>query len=126
MTKIWIHEVYEKAGLSQNLNAAFLQVLSNLREKNIKGSLAENAMNIEFPELKTDNLPKCLYINLQTKDKYENLFSLLLKISSYRDISPVESLSYCHFVENTHMYFGSCTQVEKELLSEYFFAFYFV
>lgn len=104
MTKIWMKEVYEKAGISQNLNVAFLQILSNVREKNIKDSLGENQMNIEFPELKTEKIPKCLYINLQTKEK---------------DTSPVDSLSYCHLNDDSHISFGDSIQPQKELLSDY-------
>lgn len=70
MTKIWIKEVYERAGLSQNLNAAFLQILANHREKIIKSALGENKMNLEFCSLNHNKLPKCLYVNLQTKEKY--------------------------------------------------------
>jgi len=124
MTKIWMREVYEKAGISQNLNVAFLQILSNVREKNIKDSLGENQMNIEFPELKTEKIPKCLYINLQTKEKYHNSSSFVKSLFFLRDTSPVDSLSYCHLNDDSHISFGDSIQTQKELLSEYFLYFF--
>lgn len=71
MTKIWIKQVYEKAGLNQYLNEAFLQILVNYREKNLQKALGDTNSTLHMEDEENSNdLPKCLYVNLQTKNRY--------------------------------------------------------
>jgi hypothetical protein len=67
MTKIWMKEILEKTNLGLALNDAFLRILNNHREKNVKES-----MNNNFKELNLDEgtvLPKELYINFNCRVK---------------------------------------------------------
>lgn len=72
MTKIWMKEVFERSNLNFSLNESFLRILGNHREKNVKESLNGNFTNLKKLEENTsdDELPKSLYVNLKTKNKY--------------------------------------------------------
>lgn len=63
MTRIWIKEVYEKTGLNHNLHTSFVKILTRLREENISKALEETNL------ANNANLPKSLYVSLQTKDR---------------------------------------------------------
>ncbi len=70
LTKIWIREVYEKCNLNFSLNESFLRILGNHREQNVKECLNANFSNLKLEDNKCSELPKCLYVNLKTKNKY--------------------------------------------------------
>lgn len=67
MTKIWMKEVFERANMSQSLTESFMRVISNVRENNVKNSLNNNSYQNNMNEFK--EIPKCLYINYNTKKK---------------------------------------------------------
>jgi hypothetical protein len=104
MTRIWMKKIYEKDGLSQNLQTAFLNILSNYREKNIKKILSDNSVKFEMNNLCNNELPKCLYINLKTKEK---------------EFLPSECLNCCYLNDNIQKSYGGCIEIEKELLSDF-------
>jgi hypothetical protein len=104
MTRIWMKTVYEKAGLNQSLHEAFLQILGNYREKNIKRTLHDNSLKFEMNNLCNNELPKCLFINLQTKEK---------------EFLPSECLDCYYLVDNSKNSYGGHIEIEKELLSDF-------
>jgi hypothetical protein len=67
-SKIWMKEIHEKSNLNLSLNESFLRILGNHREKNIKDSLNNNFNGLNLDDSKIE-MPKCLYINLNTKRK---------------------------------------------------------
>ena len=70
MTKIWIKEVYEKLSLGRNLNEAFLETLSHLRENNVKEAFNQCLLSTHQSEHEVTELPKNLYVSLETRKKY--------------------------------------------------------
>lgn len=69
MTKIWIREVFEKSDLDRSLCDSFLRILTNYRERNVKESLNGTLSKLPVEVDSNEELPKCLYIGLKTKNK---------------------------------------------------------
>lgn len=98
MTRIWIKEVYEKAGLNHNLHTSFVKILTHLREENIIKALEEaNLTN-------NANLPKSLYVSLQTKD---------------RESFSIDGINSCSQSEMNHSYFSNNSEAQMDLLAEF-------
>lgn len=104
MTKLWIREVYEKSNLSFNLNESFLRILYNHRDQNIKESLNANFSNLHLDHNKSEELPKCLYVNLKTK--YKKNSTLLYQNADQLN----NSVPAC---------FESFEDIEKKILSSF-------
>jgi len=102
LTKIWMREVYEKSNLNFSLNESFLRILGNHREKNVKDCLNASFSNLNFEECKSGELPKCLYVNLKTKNKKKSTLQ-------YQNAHQLQNIVPGCFEPNS--------EVEKKLLS---------
>jgi hypothetical protein len=109
MVKIWFREVYEKPHFSQALQDAFLTILANHREKNVKGTLTTNLVEEFAPKnIKTlYDMPKSLYLSLHKQfDKKSSPTSNYTSGFNFNNLS-------------SHCYFDECSDHERNLLSKY-------
>jgi len=105
MVKIWFKEVFEKTQFSSALHEAFLSILENHREKNVKEALQTNFDDLNLEDLKIGiDMPKSLFLSLNTK---------------FQKKTSATNSSQFNFCNAANAFFTNSTENEKNLLAKY-------